>query len=191
VANVCTICPIENRPALDRALADGKPVAVLARKYAVKDDALRRHKKKCLARSIEKAASRRMEARAETILDRLESLIADARRVADAALAARKFNASVSGLRTIAGILRTLAEMRGELGNGSPTINIALVNQQREVEQRLDRLSIPELREYRRLIAKMEQPEAIEVEATTIATPAQPEAAITNVNADNGKSDAE
>jgi hypothetical protein len=137
---------------------------------------VRQHKKNHLTNSLVAAASRRLEARSETILDRLENLIGDARRIGDAAMKAEKFSAAQSGIRNVVSILELVARLTGQLDSGGTTqVNIALVNQQREQEQRLDRLSVDELRTFRALLAKMESDEVIEAEA--LPAPVVPTAA--------------
>jgi hypothetical protein len=104
---------------------------------------------------------------------RLESLIADAQRIADAAVRAEKFAAAQSGIRNVVSILELVGRLTGQLGEGSTTVNIALVQQGKAEEDelaRLRRLSPDEREVLRGLLAKMERGgDVVEVEAVPVA----------------------
>jgi len=164
---VCKCCSHPERKAIDRAIIDCVPNTRIASRYGLSEASVRQHKANHLAKSLIKAAEARPIARAETLLERFEALIVRAGSVAESALQANKHAAAVSGLRTIADIMRTIAELTGQIGGSGTTVNIAVLNQQPEQRLMLDRLSVDELRELRRLVAKAEgtSAEVIEVEA--------------------------
>jgi hypothetical protein len=176
MANACKCCQHQERKSIDKALADGATTNLaLATKYDLSVGSVRRHRAKCLTKAVVAAAERRSLTHADSLLSRLEALIADARRIGEAAVAAKKFGPAQSGIKNIVHILELVARLTGQLDNGTTNVNIALVNQQREAEQRFDRLSLDELRTFRALLAKMEADEVIEVEA--VPAPVVPTAA--------------
>jgi hypothetical protein len=164
---VCKTCSHPERKAIDKALAQGTPNRRIAAQYGLSETGVRGHKRDHLSRSLAKAAEARPLAQAENILQRLESLIADAKRIAEAAVNEGKFAAAQSGIRNVVSILELVARLTGQLGEGSTTVNIALVQQAKAEEDelvRLRRLNPDERDQLRGLLQKMEaDPETIEV----------------------------
>src|SRR5689334_15471080 len=82
-----------------------------------------------------------------------------------------------SGLRAVGDSLRTIAEPTGQLGGKGTTVNVAILNQQREQLLALDRLSVDELRELQRLVRKAEGADAGFIEIAPVTETAAGEKA--------------
>jgi hypothetical protein len=121
---------------------------------------------------VVKAAELRPICEAGAILDRLESLIGDARRIGADALAAGKHGPAIQALRAVTANLELIARLTGQLdNNGNTQINIALVQQQQaEVldADRLRKLTVDERNTLRMLLAKMNDNDVIDAEAVQV-----------------------
>jgi len=152
MAQVCKTCGHPERRAIDLRLAEGAPNRRIAAQYGISEAGIRSHKANHLSKAVAKAAQTRVEAQAQNILSRLESLIADARAIAEAAVKAEKFAAAQSGIRNMISTLELIARLTGQLGEGSTTVNIAVLQQAKSEEQeiaRLRRLSSAAIRQDR------------------------------------------
>jgi hypothetical protein len=174
---VCTVCSHKERPAIDRRLTDGGTYRAIAQEFGLSLDAVRRHRLDHLTKALLKAAEARPIARAETLLDRLEALINDCRRIGESALDAGKHGPAVQALKAVTSNLELIARLTGQLGEGSTTVNIALVQQAKAEEDelvRLRRLTPDERETLRALLTKMEGSDFVEVEAVAIPAGTQP-----------------
>jgi len=71
----CTICRHEKRREIDKALVlAAEPFRVIARHYAVSEDALQRHKKVHLSATVVRSGMRREERRVGSLLEQVETL---------------------------------------------------------------------------------------------------------------------
>ena len=96
------------------------------------------------------------------------ALIGDCRRIGESALNAGKHGPAVQALKAVTSNLELIARLTGQLGEGSTTVNIALVQQARAEESellRLKRLTPDERETLRTLLTKMESNDVVEVEA--------------------------
>jgi hypothetical protein len=156
---VCTVCSHKERQAIDRRLIDGGTYRAIAQEFGLSLDAVRRHRLDHLTKALVKAAEARPIARAETLLDRLEALINDCRRIGESALEAGKHGPAVQALKAVTSNLELIARLTGQLGEGSTTVNIALVQQAKSDGQelaRLKRLTPAEREQLRALLSKMD-----------------------------------
>ena len=71
----CTICTHEQRREIDRAVLSGESYRGIARHFAVSEDAIERHKKAHLSAQVVKAAERREERRADSLVDQIDTLL--------------------------------------------------------------------------------------------------------------------
>ena len=79
----CTICTHEQRREIDRAVLSGESYRGIARHFAVSEDAIERHKKAHLSAQVVKAAERREERRADSLVDQIEALLSRAKALLD------------------------------------------------------------------------------------------------------------
>jgi hypothetical protein len=173
---VCTVCSHEERRAIDKAIANGGANRRTAARYGLTENSIRRHKAEHLSKALVKAAEARVEAGAENILGQLVALIGDCRQIGDSALSAGKHGPAVQALKAVTSNLELIARLTGQLGEGSTTVNIALVQQAKAEEDelvRLKRLTPDERNQLRGLLAKMESVDAIEVEAIPVTKEGQ------------------
>jgi hypothetical protein len=94
IGRTCTICVHDQREAIDLALGNGKSAKVLARRFAVSQDALDRHRARHLQPSIARAAARREELSAEALVQRLLGYM----EAAEAGIEAARKSSDLSGL---------------------------------------------------------------------------------------------
>jgi hypothetical protein len=111
----CTVCCHPDRAAIDRELVTGTAFPAIAAKYRVSADAVGRHKAGHLLVQLVKAHAAEDASRGDDLLDRLESLTADARRIGKKAEANGDYRTALMGIRELVRIVEVLAELRGEL----------------------------------------------------------------------------
>lgn len=111
----CSICPREDRPAIDADIVAGAPNRAIARQYDVGKDAVARHRANHISGALARVISEREEAGPRTALDRLEELHGRAMRVLDAAETEGKASLSLAAIRELRSLTETLAKITGEL----------------------------------------------------------------------------
>jgi hypothetical protein len=167
---VCKVCVHPNREQIDLALRARQPHAVIGRRFALSNDSVDRHVKAQHAmrgsvdamKSEAETARRSGEAEkilapdGEGILGKLEQLIGIARGVMDRAVQINQLSAAMAGVRELARIFELIAKLTGQLDEGAKVNILIAQHQQREAEQELmlERLTLDERRELRRLVAK-------------------------------------
>jgi hypothetical protein len=121
----CTACKHPKRPEIDAALVAGTPsLRNIAEQVGLSTPALFRHKAHIPA-ALAKAKHAAEVAQADTLLQRVESLIAQARDITEKALAANEFAAAIRGLGEVRQCLELLGELSGELQRGDD-VNVAV-----------------------------------------------------------------
>ncbi len=121
----CTVCLHPKRAEVDAALLAGTPYRVAASRYESSVGALQRHREHIApALAIAKQAER--VAAADSILDKVAGLEADARRIGAAAEADGDGRTALAAVRELTRIVELLARLRGELdARGSVTVQVA------------------------------------------------------------------
>lgn len=118
----CGVCLHPNRESIDNAMVVSRPLRTIAGQFGISKSALSRHRGH-IAAAIVKAKESAEAAQAETLLERLESLIADCKSIALKASRARQWTSAVSALREVRGCVELLGKLSGELQQ-APNVNI-------------------------------------------------------------------
>ena len=120
---VCTVCVHAEREAIDRALLAGEPYRGIAQRYAASPDAVFRHRSDHLPAALAQAREATEVARADSLLDQLAELRADARRIGGKAEGAGDLKTALAGVRELVRIVELTAKLVGELDE-RPTVNV-------------------------------------------------------------------
>ncbi|MBV8773222.1 MAG: hypothetical protein JO166_12975 [Deltaproteobacteria bacterium] len=92
----------------------------------------------------------------EALVTELQGLLTLARGILERAIQANQFGAAMAGVRELARIFELIAKLTGQLDE-SARVNVAVIQQQQaaaEQEIMLERLTVAERLELRRLVAK-------------------------------------
>jgi transposase-like protein len=175
---ICSICSHARRKDIDREItAPGASNSAIARTYGICRDAVRRHRPH-ISRTIAKATDAREITRANSLVDQLVALTAEAQRIAAKAEQAAQYSAAIGGLREMARIVELIAKLTGQLDEGTRVNVLVQEREAREADQvaMLYRLSLDERRALRRLIAKAqdEAPAPLSAEDVPVPTLALP-----------------
>jgi hypothetical protein len=156
----CAICVHPERDRIDRAILGDESKASIARRWGLSTDCTERHAKlNHINRTLSKVTTRAEDAlrnEGEDLVGKLQELIATAQEILGKAYQARQFGAALAGVRELARIFELIARLTGQLDQGT-RINVLVQQQQeREAEQELmlERLTVAERLELRRLVAK-------------------------------------
>jgi hypothetical protein len=160
MARHCVVCFHPERQLIDRAILAGEKLASISRRWGLPPDATERHaKSNHVNRTLSKVPTRAeaaLRTEGEDLVGRLQELITIARGVLDQAIQANQYGAAMAGVRELARIFELIAKLTGQLDEGAK-VNIAIVQQQQaqaEQELMLERLTVAERLELRRLVAK-------------------------------------
>jgi len=123
VPRVCTICSHADRAALDTALVSGEALRGIARRFAVSEDALFRHRSDHIPVSLAKAKDAEAVADADDLLGQIRELKRVAMHVLARASAADDLRTALLGIREARNCVETLLEVEGELDR-RPVMNI-------------------------------------------------------------------
>ena len=133
---VCSVCTHPDRPAIDQALAGGKPLRETSALFRVSEDALWRHREDHLPATLAKAAEAAEAARADDLLAEVRDLKARALGILDTAEAAGDLRAAVAAIREARGCIELLAELAHELDR-RPVLNVLLLPEWLQVRSAL------------------------------------------------------
>jgi hypothetical protein len=157
---LCAVCAHPERQAIDRAIIAGEPKSAISRRWELGPDAVERHAKiGHVVRNEQIIAAKNMLTPAsggDDIVEKLQELIKIVRGMMDGSIQNNQYLTSLACARELVRIYELVAKLTGQLDE-SARVNIALVQQQqREAEQELmlERLTVPERLELRRLVAK-------------------------------------
>lgn len=124
MTQVCHVCTHSEREAIDRALVEGvDSLRDIAGRYELSKDSVARHADNHLPGTLVKAKEAEDRTHAEDLLQRFDALLEDAKRIGEAAEAARNYRAALAGVREMVRINELLLEVRGEL-NRNPIVNV-------------------------------------------------------------------
>ena len=121
----CSVCGHGQREAIDAALVAGEPYRNIAERFGPSIAALSRHNAAHIPASVAAAKGAAEAAQGGTLLDRLEALTQDARRIGRKAEAAESYPAAIAAIREQARILEILLRVAGELREHGDTYIIA------------------------------------------------------------------
>jgi hypothetical protein len=157
---LCAVCAHPERQAIDRAIIAGEPKSAISRRWGLGPDAVERHAKiGHVVRNEQIIAAKNMLTPAsggDDIVEKLQELMKIVRGMMDSSIQNNQYLASLACARELVRIYELVAKLTGQLDE-SARVNIALVQQQqREAEQELmlERLTVPERLELRRLVTK-------------------------------------
>lgn len=128
----CTICRHEQREAIDQALVDGEAFRNIAKRFDSSWQAIRRHKEH-LSQRIVKAAERREDRHADSLIDQVDALAARTRALLDEVFPEQRQNGQkvnprdvAAAVREVRETLRLTAQLTGQLKGDGATVNVGL-----------------------------------------------------------------
>ena len=119
----CTVCGHAEREAIDRALLAGEPYRGIAQRFAASPDAVFRHRSDHLPAALPQAQEVAEVALADSLLDQLAELRADAPRIGRKAEGAGDLKTALAGVRELVRIVELTAKLVGELDE-RPQVNV-------------------------------------------------------------------
>jgi hypothetical protein len=150
VSRTCTVCAHVDRSAIDAALvARLDSIRDIAGQYGLKRASLDRHRQAHIPVALAQATQAAEVVEATSLLDQVRALLADARRIQQAAEAAKDLRTALSAVREQARTLELLARLLGEL-ESSTTVTV-------NVNQAATELSTEELESYSEQLAELAQ----------------------------------
>jgi transposase-like protein len=126
MARTCTVCAHAQREAIDAALVAGASYRDVAGQYGLSKSAVERHKTEHIPGALTQAHGAEEMASADTLLQKIASLEADAKRIGKAAEAAEDFRSAIAAVRELIRIVELLARLEGQLRE-QPTINVLVM----------------------------------------------------------------
>lgn len=120
---VCTVCIHPERQGIDKALAEGLPIAKIAALYRVSEDALTRHKAAHLPQALAQAHQAAQVAHGDDLLSRIEALQEKTLAILSKAEARDDHTVALKAIAEARRNLELLAELTHEL-NRNPQVNI-------------------------------------------------------------------
>lgn len=122
---VCTVCSHPEREAIDTALVSGEPLRGIARRLAVSEDALFRHKRDHIVAALAQATEAATVA-ADDLLGQVRMLQAKTLAILTTAEAAGGLSLSLVAVREARGNIELLAKLTNQLSD-RPTVNVAIL----------------------------------------------------------------
>jgi hypothetical protein len=119
----CLACHHDDREAIDAALLQGTPLRALGRRFGLSKDSLHRHRRDGhIAGSLKVLHGEKVEARARSLLDRIEDVVARVERVADSAEDEGKPALVLQAAKELRESIRLLGQATGELRDTPTTV---------------------------------------------------------------------
>src|SRR6516225_41609 len=131
----CSVCRHTQRHEVDHALLSGKTYREITGSFPLSKSALERHRDH-ITSSLAKAKEAAVVANADSLLEQLKQLSADARRIQQKAEQARDYRAALAGVRELVRIVDLVARLSGELQERNET-NIMNVHVDADVAIRM------------------------------------------------------
>lgn len=129
----CSICSHRAKETIDRALVAGEPNRRIAARHDVSEQAVRRHKDGHLPAALAVSHKAEEVSRADDLLGQVRDLQARTLSVLADAEAAGEIGLVLAAVREGRRNLELLAKLVGELGDGSPVVNVVIGPQVRAV----------------------------------------------------------
>jgi hypothetical protein len=129
MARSCTVCEHADLEAINLALASNESIRGVTRRFfgsTIQEESVRRHKHNHLPAELAKAHEAHEVSHADTLLEQLKQLTADARRIGHKAERDRNYGTALMAVRELVRIVELTAKLRGELqqeGTTNITIN--------------------------------------------------------------------
>jgi hypothetical protein len=109
---ICTICAHEQRAAVEAALVGNEPLRNIAARFETSPASLSRHKVNCIPTALAKAQDAVVPVCGDSLLERINELAADARRIQERAERAGDLRCALAAVRELRCIVEMLAAMR-------------------------------------------------------------------------------
>lgn len=131
----CTICIHPSRAQIEAALLNGESLRKIGKTFSVSTTSLFRHKTH-VSEILKKAQEIEKLSNAESLKQLMLQLIADARRVQQAAEAAQDYRTALAGIRELTRLVELAARLSGAL-NEKPETKILNIHLDAETAERI------------------------------------------------------
>jgi hypothetical protein len=125
----CSACESDHLKEIDSLLINNESNRFIATRFNLTPAAVQRHKANHLPKLLVKAKDAEVVASADKLIDRVQSLLERATRLADAAEKSKNLTAALMGVREIRGVLELIGRINGELQTGG-NLGVQIVNGQ-------------------------------------------------------------
>lgn len=115
----CTICNHSRRDEIDQLLVSGVTFRTISRKYAISEDALKRHKKSHLPKTLMESRHAEIVMNADNILLQMQELCDKTNRILDAAIDAGDTRTALAAIREARGNNELISKLIGQLPGDS------------------------------------------------------------------------
>jgi hypothetical protein len=122
----CTICDRDDRHAIDQALVQGEAFRNVSERCSVSTAAIFRHYHAHIPQHLRQAHAVQEVSQADTLLAKVVTLEADAKRLQGLAEDAGDFKTALQAIRELVRIIELQARLIGELDD-SPTVNVLVL----------------------------------------------------------------
>jgi hypothetical protein len=112
MGRACTICSHRERAAIEAAAVGGEPNRRIAPRFGLSEKAIRRHLGAHLPRALAVAAEARGLAQADTLLEKVHTVEADARRLLEKAEKSGDFRCAIAAAKTSLDVIEMLLKVR-------------------------------------------------------------------------------
>lgn len=123
MARTCTICTHPDRDHIDAAIVGGTPYRDIAARWDVSMGAIGRHRQSHVTEALQGVLVERREA-AESLLERVERLLADAEAFLDVAKANQNVSQGLAAIRECRAVLELIGKATGELKGDGATVQV-------------------------------------------------------------------
>ena len=126
---ICSICADPMVKEINARITRQEKLADISREFAVSEDALSRHKEKCIIKSLAASPNTKEIINGDNLLDQLQSARNKAIKLLDLAIAAgdtKIYGAPSNYLREIREQIKLWAELEGKLAT-QPTVNVLVL----------------------------------------------------------------
>lgn len=130
---VCTICKHPKRGEIEAAIIDRASFRNIAERFVLSATAVFRHAGEHLPAALTGAKKAEEATRADSLLERIEVLIRDVRRIATKAEREGQWGQAASALREARACIELLARLRGELQAAAVNVGVGIKMDIREV----------------------------------------------------------
>lgn len=135
----CSICKDPHVEEINSQIASQEKLADISREFAVSEDALSRHKDKCIIKSLAASPNTKDVINGDNLLDQLQDARASALDLLDKAIAAgdtKIYGPPSSYLSEIRQQIKLWAELEGKIAT-QPTINILVLPEWLSLKERI------------------------------------------------------
>ena len=108
---ICKVCNHPNRLEIDRELIQGRPYSMLANKYDINWQTLRRHHHMHLTRQMTKAYEIKQDSQNDVLMQSIEELTARTKAILEKAEKTNKMNTALNAIRELRGIYEFMAKV--------------------------------------------------------------------------------